>query len=437
MNIKRLCAQQADFDAQLDSRLAWDTLMDAQLESVVRDILHDVRQRGDAALLEYNQRFDQHPAQTLSELIIEPVQCQAALASLPTAQQQALQIAAQRIRSYHQHQCIGSWQYQQDDGTCLGQQVTAMERIGVYAPGGSAALASSVLMNAIAAQVAGVEQIVLMSPAPQGQTAPLLLAAAALAGVTQMVCLGGAQAIAALAYGSQSLKRVDKIVGPGNRYVTAAKRQVFGQVGIDMIAGPSEILVICDGHTDPNWVAMDLCAQAEHDVQAQAILIALDSAYLDQVEAAIAQHLLHLPRAQIIRESLAQRGLFIVAQTLEQAIAISNRIAPEHLELSVETPEQWLPQVRHAGAIFLGRHTAEALGDYCAGPNHVLPTCGSARFFSPLGVYDFQKRSSVIHCSAQGASVLGPIAAQLARGEGLEAHARSAEYRIQEQVDEP
>lgn len=428
--ITRLDATQSDFDERLDALLAWESVSDANVAGVVSDILREVKARGDDALVEYTNRFDRRQVASVDELVIKPEQLQAALHSISAEQRDALQVAAERIRQYHQHQRQESWQYTEADGTVLGQQITAMERVGLYVPGGKASYPSSVLMNAIPAKVAGVEQLTMVVPAPDGELSPMVLAAAAIAGVDRVITIGGAQAVAALAYGTNTITRVDKIVGPGNIYVATAKRAVFGQVAIDMIAGPSEILVVCDGKTDPDWIAMDLFSQAEHDEQAQAILVSPDEEFLNKVEAAIERLLPGLERTAIAATSLKNRGALIKVANIEQALEVSNRIAPEHLELSVEDPQALLPGVRHAGAIFMGRYTPEALGDYCAGPNHVLPTSGTARFSSPLGVYDFQKRSSIIQCSAQGASTLGKVASVLARSESLEAHARSAEYRI-------
>ena len=428
--INRLDVEQADFAEALNKLLAWESVSDARVATVVDDILQQVRSRGDAAVLEYTNRFDRRSANAMSELVVSSAQLQDALGKITAEQRQALESAALRIRQYHEHQRQDSWRYTEANGTVLGQQITAMERVGLYVPGGKASYPSSVLMNAIPAKVAGVEQLVMVVPAPDGVLNPMVLAAAAIAGVDQVVTIGGAQAVAALAYGTESIAKVDKIVGPGNIYVATAKRAVFGQVAIDMIAGPSEILVICDGKTDPDWIAMDLFSQAEHDEQAQSILLCPDAAYLEKVEAAMQKLLPTLSRRAIASVSVRMRGALIKVRDIAQAIEVSNRIAPEHLELSVEDPEALLPQIRHAGAIFMGRYTPEALGDYCAGPNHVLPTSGTARFSSPLGVYDFQKRSSIIMCSASGASTLSRTASVLARSEDLEAHARSAEYRI-------
>lgn len=428
--ITRLDASQQDFDQHLDQLLAWESVSDARVAAVVEDILQQVKVRGDTAVVEFTNRFDRRSATTIQDFVISPAQMQQALAQISPEQRQALEVAAERIRRYHQHQLQESWRYTEPDGTVLGQQISAMERVGLYVPGGKASYPSSVLMNAIPAKVAGVDELTMVVPAPDGEISPMVLAAAAVAGVDRVLTIGGAQAVAALAYGTATIAKVDKIVGPGNIYVATAKRAVFGQVAIDMIAGPSEILIICDGLTDPDWIAMDLFSQAEHDEQAQSILLCPDAAYLDKVEAAIQRLLPGLARRDIAGVSLKNRGALIKVADMAEAIAVSNRIAPEHLELSVADPEALLPMIRHAGAIFMGRFTPEALGDYCAGPNHVLPTSGTARFSSPLGVYDFQKRSSIIMCSAAGASELSKTASVLARSEQLEAHARSAEYRI-------
>ena len=430
--IARLNADQNDFTERLDQLLAWESVSDAGVSAVVNDILQQVKIRGDAAVIEYTNRFDRRAVQSMSELFITSEQLQAALSQITAEQRQALETAAERIRTYHQHQMQSSWRYSEANGTVLGQQISAMERVGLYVPGGKASYPSSVLMNAIPAKVAGVNELTMVVPAPDSELSPMVLAAAAIAGVDRVITIGGAQAIAALAFGTQTITKVDKIVGPGNIYVATAKRAVFGQVAIDMIAGPSEILVICDGLTDPDWIAMDLFSQAEHDEQAQSILLCPDVDYLNKVEAAMQRLLPTLSRKSIAEVSIKNRGALILVKDIAQAIAVSNRIAPEHLELSVADPESLLPQIRHAGAIFMGRHTPEALGDYCAGPNHVLPTSGTARFSSPLGVYDFQKRSSIIMCSPAGASELSKVASVLARSEYLEAHARSAEYRIKE-----
>ena len=430
LNIRRLKAGQADFDQQLKVMLAWESVSDRAVNERVDQILQQVREQGDAAVVELTNRFDATRASTMADLELSQTRLQQALEAITPEQRSALETAAQRVRDYHEKQLATSWQYEEADGTLLGQQVTPMDRVGIYVPGGKAAYPSSVLMNAMPAKVAGVDEIIMVVPTPQGVINEMVLAAAAIAGVTRVFTIGGAQAVAALAYGTETVPAVDKIVGPGNIYVATAKRAVFGLVGIDMIAGPSEILVICDGETDPDWVAMDLFSQAEHDEDAQPILIATSGDYIDRVEASIAKLLPTMERRDIIAASMMNRALLIEVADLDEAAQISNRIAPEHLELSVADPKAMLPKIRHAGAIFMGRYTAEALGDYCAGPNHVLPTSGTARFSSPLGVYDFQKRSSLIMFSAEGASQMGKVASVLARGEGLTAHARSAEYRI-------
>ena len=429
-SITRLNSRQSDFDTRLNELLAWESVSDKKVNQIVEEVLERVKRDGDSALVEYTNRFDRMQASSMAELEIGADRLQQSLHDLPADQRAALEQAAARIRDYHQRQLGESWQYTEADGTLLGQKVTPMDRVGIYVPGGKAAYPSSVLMNAIPAKVAGVAEIIMVVPTPDGTVNELVLAAAALAGVDRVFTLGGAQAVAALAYGTETVPRVDKIVGPGNIFVATAKRAVFGAVGIDMIAGPSEILVICDGQTDPDWIAMDLFSQAEHDEDAQSILISPDSGFIDRVEASIAKLLPTMERREIIEVSLRERGMLIEVADLDEAAALSNRIAPEHLELSVADPQSLLPQIRHAGAIFMGRYTAESLGDYCAGPNHVLPTSGTARFSSPLGVYDFQKRSSLIMFSAQGASEMGKVASVLARGESLTAHARSAEYRI-------
>ncbi len=425
--IRRLDSAGPNFAAELDELLAWEAGGDAAVRDVVRAILDDVRERGDAALLDYTNRFDRRAVTHAAEL--EVTQTAPYVARVPAETIAALQAAAARIRVFHERQRQESWQFTDETGTLLGQRVTALDRVGIYVPGGKAAYPSSVLMNAIPAKVAGVSEVVMVVPAPGGELDPVVIAAATVAGVDRIFTIGGAQAIAALAYGTQTVPAVDKIVGPGNSYVAAAKARVFGKVGIDMIAGPSEILVICDGATDPEWIALDLFSQAEHDEEAQAILLSPDPTFLDAVAASIARLLPTMERAAIIRAALARRGALIRVRDLGDAVALANRIAPEHLELSVTEPTVLLPQLRHAGAIFLGRYTPEAFGDYCAGPNHVLPTAGTARFSSPLGVYDFQKRSSLIGCTMAGAAALGPIASRLAHGEGLTAHARSAECR--------
>jgi histidinol dehydrogenase len=432
VKLRRLRARDAGFDAALDALTRYEAAQDEAVEAAVRGIIAEVRERGDAALLEYTARLDRLEAGSVAALEIGREALAAALDSIDPAEGDALRAAAERIRRFHERQRAESWQFADADGTRLGQRITALERVGIYVPGGKAAYPSSVLMNAIPARVAGVAELVMVSPTPGGTRNPLVLAAAALGGVDRMFAIGGAQAVAALAYGTASVPRVDKIVGPGNAYVAAAKRQVFGQVGIDMIAGPSEILVIGDGSTPAAWVALDLFSQAEHDEIAQAILISPDAAYLDAVEGEIARLLPTLERRAVVAASLEARGALIEVRDLAEACALANRIAPEHLELSVADPKAWLPQLRNAGAIFLGRYSSEAIGDYCAGPNHVLPTAGTARFSSPLGVYDFQKRSSVIEVSRAGAASLGRLAATLARGEGLDAHARSAEARLDE-----
>jgi len=430
ISILQLSTADSCFDDRLAELLAWENVSDQNVEQVVGDILAAVRQRGDQALIEFTNRFDARDVSDVRELEIPPDVVFGALAGLPAAERDALELAAERIRRYHQHQKQASWHYREEDGTLLGQQITALDRVGIYVPGGKASYPSSVLMNALPARVAGVNEIIMVVPAPGGELNPLVLAAAAIAGVDRLFTLGGAQAIGALAYGTETVPRVDKIVGPGNIFVATAKRAVFGAVGLDMVAGPSEILVVCDGQTNPDWIAMDLFSQAEHDEEAQAILISPDMDFLEQVKTSIDKLLPTMERASIIRASLERRGALIAVADMTDALALINRIAPEHLELSVASPEDWLPGIRHAGAIFMGRYTAEAVGDYCAGPNHVLPTSMTARFSSPLGVYDFQKRSSLIMCSAEGASTLGKTASVLARGESLTAHARSAEYRI-------
>jgi histidinol dehydrogenase len=429
-SITQLNASAADFEDRLAALLAWESVSDQAVADTVATILADVKANGDAALLRYTNQFDRMSAVAVADLVIPKARLHQALENISPEQRQALEVAAARVRSYHEHQKQESWSYTEADGTVLGQQVTAMERVGLYVPGGKASYPSSVLMNALPAKVAGVDEVVMVVPTPDGEINEMVFAAAAIAEVDMVITVGGAQAVAALAYGTETVPRVDKIVGPGNIYVATAKRAVFGTVAIDMIAGPSEILVICDGKTDPDWIAMDLFSQAEHDEQAQSILVCPDADFIARVQESVDRLLPTLARETIARQSMTERGAFILVEDLAQAVAVSNRIAPEHLELSVADPEALLPQVRHAGAIFMGRHTAEAIGDYCAGPNHVLPTSGTARFSSPLGVYDFQKRSSIIHCSPQGASELGKVASVLARGESLEAHARSAEYRI-------
>ncbi len=432
INVRRMNMNAAGFDQELDKLLAWESVSDAKVNGIVDEVIARIRAEGDVALVEYTNRFDRTSAAGIQDLELGQARLQQSLDGLPADQREALELAAQRVRDYHERQKGESWQYTEADGTMLGQKITPMDRVGIYVPGGKAAYPSSVLMNAIPAHVAGVEEIIMVVPTPDGIINELVLASAALAGVDRVFTVGGAQAVAALAYGTETVPKVDKIVGPGNIFVATAKRAVFGTVGIDMIAGPSEILVICDGKTDPDWIAMDLFSQAEHDEDAQSILICPDADFIDQVEASINKLLPTMERREIIEVSLQNRAALIQVDNLEQAAALNNRIAPEHLELSVEDPEALLPLIRHAGAIFMGRYTAEALGDYCAGPNHVLPTSGTARFSSPLGVYDFQKRSSLIMFSADGASAIGPTASVLARGESLTAHARSAEYRIKD-----
>lgn len=430
MDIRRLSTNDQDFDVALKALLAFETAQDDRIDQVVADILKDVKKRGDAAVLEYTNRFDKTAAKNITELEIKQSELQAALMALPNEQRKALQEAADRVRSYHEKQVMESWHYTEPDGTLLGQQVTPLDRVGLYVPGGKAAYPSSVLMNAIPAKVAGVKELVMVVPTPNGEKNALVLAAAAISGVDRVFCIGGAQAIGALAYGTETVPQVDKVTGPGNAYVAAAKRRVFGVVGIDMVAGPSEILVICDGKTDPDWIAMDLFSQAEHDELAQSILLCPDETFLNQVESSMQKLLLEMPRKDIISKSITDRGALIHVKDIEEAVEICNYIAPEHLELSVEEPLALSKKIKHAGAIFMGRDTCEALGDYCAGPNHVLPTSRTARFSSPLGVYDFQKRSSLIMVSSEGAQKLGKIASTLAHGESLQSHARSAEYRL-------
>jgi histidinol dehydrogenase len=428
-----LSTAQADFEAAFQARLHWSADTDSAIEQRVADILADVKLRGDAAVLAYTQRFDGLNAPHMGALELTQAELKSAFEGLPAAQREALESAAARVRSYHEAQKKASgesWSYRDADGTLLGQKVTPLDRVGIYVPGGKAAYPSSVLMNAIPAQVAGVGEILMVVPTPRGEKNPLVLAAAYVAGVSRAFTIGGAQAVAALAYGTQTIPAVDKITGPGNAYVAAAKRRVFGTVGIDMIAGPSEILVLADGSTPADWVAVDLFSQAEHDELAQSILLCPDAAYIAEVQRSIDRLLPEMPRREIIRQSLNGRGALILTRSMEEACAISNRIAPEHLEISSQEPGRWEPLLKHAGAIFMGAYTSESLGDYCAGPNHVLPTSGTARFSSPLGVYDFQKRSSLIEVSAAGAQVLGVIAAELAYGEGLQAHARAAELRM-------
>ena len=429
-DIARLSIRDADFDARLARLTAFDAAQDETVDRTVAEILAAVKDRGDAAVLEYTARFDGVAARTLTELELPRASLARARDDLPPAQREALEQAALRVRTYHEKQLAQSWQYTEADGTVLGQKVTPLDRVGLYVPGGKAAYPSSVLMNALPAKVAGVGELVMVVPTPRGEKNAMVMAAAAIAGVDRVYAIGGAQAVGALAYGTQTVAQVDKIVGPGNAYVAAAKRRVFGVVGIDMVAGPSEILVICDGSIDPDWIAMDLFSQAEHDELAQAILVSPDPEFLAAVAASIARLLPQMPRREVIAASLNSRGALIEVRSLEEACAIANRVAPEHLELAVAEPEKLVDRIRHAGAIFMGGYSSEAIGDYCAGPNHVLPTSRSARFSSPLGVYDFQKRSSLIKVSVAGAQTLGRIAATLAEGEGLHAHARSAEYRL-------
>ena len=429
----RLSTTEATFEADFKARLHWSAQADAAIEQRVTDILADVQQRGDAAVLDYTERFDGLKVSGMTALELSQDELKAAFLAIPEKQRAALQAAALRVRSFHEAQKKASgesWRYRDEDGTVLGQKVTPLDRVGIYVPGGKAAYPSSVLMNAIPAHVAGVGEIIMVVPTPKGEKNALVLAAAYVAGVTRAFTVGGAQAVAALAYGTATIPSVDKITGPGNAYVAAAKRRVFGTVGIDMIAGPSEILVLADGSTPPDWVAMDLFSQAEHDELAQSILLCPDLAYIEQVQQSISRLLPEMPRAAIIAKSLNDRGALILTRSMEEACALSNRIAPEHLEVSSREPHRWEPLLKHAGAIFLGAYTSESLGDYCAGPNHVLPTSGTARFSSPLGVYDFQKRSSLIEVSQAGAQKLGAIAAELAYGEGLQAHARAAEMRM-------
>ncbi len=430
IQIKRLSSIDQNFDATLNKLLAFENEQDNAVEKTVIGILADIKKRGDEALLEYTRRFDQCNVATVADIELPKPLLQEALKGLPTNQRDALEQAAERIRAYHERQVAPSWQYDEADGTMLGQKITPLDRVGLYVPGGKASYPSSVLMNALPARVAGVGELIMVVPTPNGERNDLVLAAAAICDVDRVLAVGGAQAVGSLAYGTQSIPQVDKIVGPGNAYVASAKRHVFGVVGIDMVAGPSEILIICDGKTDPDWIAMDMFSQAEHDEMAQAILLSPDAAFLDKVAASITRQIETMPRKAVIRTSLEDRGALIHVDDLEEACAIANKIAPEHLELSIDQPEIWVNKIKHAGAIFLGRHTCEALGDYCAGPNHVLPTSRTARFSSPLGVYDFQKRSSLIQVSEQGASKLGAIASTLAHGEGLQAHAMSAEYRF-------
>jgi histidinol dehydrogenase len=430
INIRRLNANDAGFNAELEKLLAWEGVSDDRVNDVVKEVVNRVRTEGDQALLDYTAKFDRLTLKTGAELEISQDRLQKALVNIPQEQRDALELAVERVRSYHQRQVQESWSYTEVDGTLLGQQVTCLDRVGLYVPGGKAAYPSSVIMNAVPAKVAGVKELIMVVPTPDGDVNEMVLAAAALCDVDRVFCVGGAQAVAALAYGTETVPAVDKIVGPGNIYVATAKRMVFGTVGIDMIAGPSEILVVCDGKTNPDWIAVDLFSQAEHDEDAQSILVTPDAAFADQVVESMNRLLSTMPRETIIRTALETRGAIIVVDDMSQAVEMINFIAPEHLELSVDDPQSMLPAIRHAGAIFMGRYTAEALGDYCAGPNHVLPTSRTARFSSPLGVYDFQKRSSLIMCSADGADMLGKVAGILADGEGLQAHAASARYRV-------
>jgi histidinol dehydrogenase len=430
IGIARLSTRDAGFDTRLAGLLAFENTQDQRIEDTVAVILREVKARGDDAVLEYTRKFDHLEARALAQLEIGKADLARALDALPRTRRNALEQAAARIRAYHERQPLASWQYTEADGTTLGQKITPLDRVGVYVPGGKAAYPSTVLMNTLPAKVAGVKEIIMVVPTPRGERNDLVLAAACIAGVDRVFTIGGAQAVAALAYGTRTVPQVDKIVGPGNVYVAAAKRRVFGVVGIDMVAGPSEILVICDGGTDPDWVAMDLFSQAEHDETAQAILLCPERAFIDKVVASIERQIKDMPRAGVITAALEGRGALIETRDLDEACEIANRIAPEHLELSVDDPQRWVEKIRHAGAVFMGRYASEALGDYCAGPNHVLPTARSARFSSPLGVYDFQKRTSLIQVSADGARKLGAIAAELATGEGLPAHARAAQLRL-------
>lgn len=428
--INKLDSSQPDFQSQLQSLLSWEGVSDKSVESLVNEIITNIRNNGDSALLDYSVKFDNINVSAIDELVIDLNETKSAFEGLPEKEKDALQVAAERVRDYHKKQQQDTWTYEDEDGTILGQKVTPINRVGLYVPGGKAAYPSSVLMNAIPAKVAGVNEIIMVVPTPSGVANQLVLAAAYISGVDKVFTIGGAQAIAALAYGTETIPKVDKIVGPGNIYVATAKRAVFGQVGIDMIAGPSEILIICDGKTDPDWIAMDLFSQAEHDEDAQSILLSPDAEFISMVESSINKLLPTMSRQDIIKKSLKDRGALIHTSDMNEAIDIANMIAPEHLELSVENPEELLESIVNAGAIFMGRNTCESLGDYCAGPNHVLPTSGTARFSSPLGVYDFQKKSSIIMVSEKGATSLGKVAATLANGEGLQAHAESAKYRI-------
>ena len=429
-DIRQFSSIDKDFDNKLQKLLNWQKTENSKIDHQVGEILTNIRQKGDIALVEYTNQFDNRNISSIKDLIVSSDQMTQALQNISEPEKSALNASAQRIIEYHEHQKIDSWSYCDEDGTMLGQQVTPLDRVGIYVPGGKANYPSSVLMNALPAKVAGVNKIIMTAPAPDGQLSPMVLAAAAIAGVDEIYTVGGAQAIGALAYGTDTIKKVDKIVGPGNIFVATAKRMVFGQVGLDMVAGPSEVLIVCDGKTDPDWIAMDLFSQAEHDENAQAILVSNDNKLLEQVKISIEKLLPSLERADIIQSSLKRRGAFILVRDLNEAVELVNYIAPEHLELSIDDPEHMLPRIRNAGAIFMGRFTSESVGDYCAGPSHVLPTSSTARFSSPLGVYDFQKRSSVVMCNENSASKLGKTASVIARGESLTAHARSAEYRI-------
>ena len=428
--ITKLSSQQRDFNTQLSSLLSWESVSNKDVVNTVEEIINTIRSKGDKALIDYSIKFDGVKAKSMADLMISQEELEKSFNDLSDKQKNAITIAAERVKAYHLKQNQQTWSYTEEDGTMLGQKITPLDRVGLYVPGGKASYPSSVLMNAIPAKVAGVGELIMVVPTPNGKTNQLVLAAAYISGGDMVITVGGAQAIAALAYGTESVPKVDKIVGPGNIYVATAKRAVFGQVGIDMIAGPSEILIICDGNTDPDWIAMDLFSQAEHDEDAQSILLCPDKAFIDEVEKSINKLLPSMDRKDIIKTALKNRGALIHTKDMDEAIAISNKIAPEHLELSVEHPEALLDSIKHAGAIFMGKYTCEALGDYCAGPNHVLPTSGTARFSSPLGVYDFQKKSSLIMASRESANTLGKIAATLADGEGLQAHAKSAEYRV-------
>ena len=429
-DIRQFSSIDKDFDSKLQKLLDWQKTENSKIDHQVGEILTNIRQKGDGALVEYTNQFDNRNVSSIRDLIVSTDQMSQALQNISESERSALNVSAERIIEYHEHQKIDSWSYFDEDGTMLGQQVTPLDRLGIYVPGGKANYPSSVLMNTLPAKVAGVDKIIMTAPAPNGQLSPMVLAAAKIAGVNEIYTVGGAQAIGALAYGTDTIKKVDKIVGPGNIFVATAKRMVFGQVGLDMVAGPSEVLIVCDGKTDPDWIAMDLFSQAEHDENAQAILVSNDYKLLDQVKMSIEKLLPSLERADIIQSSLKRRGAFILVRDLNEAVELVNYIAPEHLELSVDDPEDMLPRIRNAGAIFMGRFTSESVGDYCAGPSHVLPTSSTARFSSPLGVYDFQKRSSIVMCNENSASKLGKTASVIARGESLTAHARSAEYRI-------